>query len=196
MILPGPSSPCFALRLCSPVSHLPGLRPVCARTVPTSSSSARVQVRGICRSNGVPALAAHVGGGATASSIDHRLRPIKQLGKMQANSLKRGEDPGGLPVEKSGKAALLPLSPHPSSSHLLSVPSPGRFTTLHYTYTSHLPRDATTHKQTHLINYAYIMSPIRTLTTYSLMPRSSPSLTHLHTCTLAHSHKQCPFRTV
>ncbi|RYP50696.1 hypothetical protein DL768_003840 [Monosporascus sp. mg162] len=45
-------------------------------------------------------LAAHVGGGASPSSIDHRLRPIKQLAKMQVQCVNNGEDPGQLPVEK------------------------------------------------------------------------------------------------
>ncbi|KAH9901990.1 hypothetical protein F4778DRAFT_135603 [Xylariomycetidae sp. FL2044] len=46
------------------------------------------------------ALAAHVGGGTTEYGLQHRLRPIKQLAKMQAVSVKKGEDPGELPVEK------------------------------------------------------------------------------------------------
>ncbi|RYP29177.1 hypothetical protein DL767_006870 [Monosporascus sp. MG133] len=45
-------------------------------------------------------LAAHVGGGTSASSIDHRLRPIKQLAKMQVQCVNKDEDPGQLPVEK------------------------------------------------------------------------------------------------
>ncbi|RYP77044.1 hypothetical protein DL771_001334 [Monosporascus sp. 5C6A] len=46
------------------------------------------------------ALAAHVGGDASPSSIDHRLRPIKQLAKMQVQCVNKEEDPGQLPVEK------------------------------------------------------------------------------------------------
>ncbi|KAI1452921.1 hypothetical protein F4805DRAFT_400756 [Annulohypoxylon moriforme] len=44
-------------------------------------------------------LAAHVGGGATASAIDHRLRPVKQLAKMQAACKQLKKDPGDLPVD-------------------------------------------------------------------------------------------------
>ncbi|RYP12767.1 hypothetical protein DL765_007145 [Monosporascus sp. GIB2] len=39
-------------------------------------------------------------GGASPSSIDHRLRAIKQLAKMQVQCVNKGEDPGQLPVEK------------------------------------------------------------------------------------------------
>ncbi|KAI1126367.1 hypothetical protein F5Y10DRAFT_267145 [Nemania abortiva] len=45
-------------------------------------------------------LARHVGGGATKDAVDHRLRPIKQLAKMQAACLKKGQDPVELPVDK------------------------------------------------------------------------------------------------
>jgi hypothetical protein len=53
-------------------------------------------------SNRFSALAAHVGGGATKDSINHRLRPIKQLAKMQAQCLSQNKDPGELPCEKGG----------------------------------------------------------------------------------------------
>ncbi|KAI1498528.1 hypothetical protein F5X99DRAFT_411942 [Biscogniauxia marginata] len=52
-------------------------------------------------------LAAHVGGGATKDSINHRLRPIKQLAKMQAACVAKGEDPGELPIEKGVLASLV-----------------------------------------------------------------------------------------
>ncbi|KAF2969398.1 hypothetical protein GQX73_g4175 [Xylaria multiplex] len=52
-------------------------------------------------------LAKHVGGGATKDAINHRLRPIKQLAKMQASCLSKGEDPGELPVDKGALASLV-----------------------------------------------------------------------------------------
>ncbi|KAI0525688.1 hypothetical protein F5B22DRAFT_591053 [Xylaria bambusicola] len=45
-------------------------------------------------------LAKHVGGGASKDAINHRLRHIKQLAKMQAACVKKGEDPGDLPADK------------------------------------------------------------------------------------------------
>ncbi|KAI1310043.1 hypothetical protein F5Y03DRAFT_47814 [Xylaria venustula] len=45
-------------------------------------------------------LARHVGGGATKDSINHRLRAIKQLAKMQTACVKNGQDPGDLPADK------------------------------------------------------------------------------------------------
>ncbi|KAI0471075.1 hypothetical protein GGR56DRAFT_128563 [Xylariaceae sp. FL0804] len=45
-------------------------------------------------------LATHVGGGATKDAINHRLRPLKQLAKMQAAYVAENRDPGELPVEK------------------------------------------------------------------------------------------------
>ena len=54
-----------------------------------------------------PAIAAHIGREATASSVDHRLRPLKQLAKMQVAALAEKVDPGELPVEKNGRAAAL-----------------------------------------------------------------------------------------
>ncbi|OTA61072.1 hypothetical protein K449DRAFT_395778 [Hypoxylon sp. EC38] len=44
-------------------------------------------------------LAALMGGGTTGSAVDHRLRPVKQLGKMQVACRDAGKDPGDLPVE-------------------------------------------------------------------------------------------------
>ncbi|KAI1214883.1 uncharacterized protein F4807DRAFT_455335 [Annulohypoxylon truncatum] len=44
-------------------------------------------------------LAEYMGGGTTASAVDHRLRPVKQLAKMQIACRKAKEDPGKLPVE-------------------------------------------------------------------------------------------------
>ena len=55
----------------------------------------------------VPAIAEYVGGGVTPSSVDHRLRPLKQLAKMQDAALSKNKDPGELPVEKNGRAAAL-----------------------------------------------------------------------------------------
>ncbi|KAI1423007.1 hypothetical protein F5Y12DRAFT_566167 [Xylaria sp. FL1777] len=52
-------------------------------------------------------LASFVGGGATKDAINHRLRPIKQLAKMQAACIQRGEDPGNLPVDKGALAELV-----------------------------------------------------------------------------------------
>ncbi|KAL7625396.1 hypothetical protein AAE478_004615 [Parahypoxylon ruwenzoriense] len=44
-------------------------------------------------------LAAMMGGGTTGSAVDHRLRPVKQLAKMQHVLREKGEDPGELPVD-------------------------------------------------------------------------------------------------
>ncbi|KAI1259392.1 hypothetical protein F5Y18DRAFT_409841 [Xylariaceae sp. FL1019] len=44
-------------------------------------------------------LARHVGGRATKDSINHRLRPIKHLAKLQIRALEQNQDPGDLPVE-------------------------------------------------------------------------------------------------
>ncbi|KAI2623444.1 hypothetical protein GGS21DRAFT_342190 [Xylaria nigripes] len=48
-------------------------------------------------------LANHVGGETTKSAIDHRLRPIKQLAKMQSAYVKMGKDPGDLPAADKGE---------------------------------------------------------------------------------------------
>jgi hypothetical protein len=45
-----------------------------------------------------------MGSDATAAAIDHRLRPIKQLAKLQETCVKQGKDPMNLPVEKAGMA--------------------------------------------------------------------------------------------
>ncbi|KAI1876365.1 hypothetical protein JX265_003891 [Neoarthrinium moseri] len=45
------------------------------------------------------AIADHIGSQATPSSVDHRLRPIKQLAKLQAQWLKGGKDPSDLPTD-------------------------------------------------------------------------------------------------
>ncbi|KAI0866017.1 hypothetical protein F4860DRAFT_509199 [Xylaria cubensis] len=50
-------------------------------------------------------IAKHVGGGVGVDAINHRFRPIKQLAKMQAECVKKGEDPGELPTEKGALAA-------------------------------------------------------------------------------------------
>ncbi|KAJ2985135.1 hypothetical protein NUW58_g5697 [Xylaria curta] len=52
-------------------------------------------------------LARHVGGGASKDAIQHRFRPIKQLAKMQAAYVERGEDPGELPADKGALAELV-----------------------------------------------------------------------------------------
>ncbi|KAI2470344.1 hypothetical protein F4781DRAFT_430570 [Annulohypoxylon bovei var. microspora] len=44
-------------------------------------------------------LAALMGGGTTEFAVQHRLRPVKQLGKMQLACKAMGKDPGELPVE-------------------------------------------------------------------------------------------------
>ncbi|KAI1763020.1 hypothetical protein GGR53DRAFT_391111 [Hypoxylon sp. FL1150] len=46
-------------------------------------------------------LASLVGGGTTASAVDHRLRPIKHLAKLQLSVREQNKDPGDLPVEGS-----------------------------------------------------------------------------------------------
>ncbi|KAJ8110667.1 hypothetical protein ONZ43_g5816 [Nemania bipapillata] len=52
-------------------------------------------------------LARHVGGEATKDSINHRFRPIKQLAKMQAACVQKGQDPGELPADKGALAELV-----------------------------------------------------------------------------------------
>lgn len=47
-------------------------------------------------------LARLIGGGTTAPAVDHRLRPIKQLSRLQHIWLEQGKDPGELPVDKAG----------------------------------------------------------------------------------------------
>ncbi|ETS80539.1 hypothetical protein PFICI_08068 [Pestalotiopsis fici W106-1] len=46
-------------------------------------------------------IARHMGSDATHSAIDHRLRPIKQLAKLQEKCVEQGKDPMNLPVEKA-----------------------------------------------------------------------------------------------
>ncbi|XXH00325.1 hypothetical protein Hte_006668 [Hypoxylon texense] len=45
-----------------------------------------------------PKLASLVGGGTTGSAVDHRLRPIKQLAKLQVAVRQQQKDPGELPI--------------------------------------------------------------------------------------------------
>ncbi|KXJ93109.1 hypothetical protein Micbo1qcDRAFT_222804 [Microdochium bolleyi] len=47
-----------------------------------------------------PELAKHAGNNCTPSSIDHRLRPIKQLARLQRACVASGEDPAELPTDK------------------------------------------------------------------------------------------------
>lgn len=48
-------------------------------------------------------IALLVGGGSTESAVEHRLRPIKQLGKLQVDwFMNKRKDPGELPVEGGG----------------------------------------------------------------------------------------------
>lgn len=68
----------------------------------------------------VAELAKHVGGGASKDAINHRLRPIKQLAKMQAACVKNGEDPGELPCDKGGNIIPRLVFPtHPFFAFLL-----------------------------------------------------------------------------
>ncbi|KAI0439219.1 hypothetical protein F4803DRAFT_554284 [Xylaria telfairii] len=53
------------------------------------------------------AIAVHIGSGVGENAINHRLRPIKQLAKMQAACVAKGQDPGELPVEKGALADTL-----------------------------------------------------------------------------------------
>ncbi|KAH7033261.1 uncharacterized protein B0I36DRAFT_106732 [Microdochium trichocladiopsis] len=46
-------------------------------------------------------LAKHAGSNCTPSSIDHRLRPLKQLAQLQRTWLAAGKDPADLPTEKA-----------------------------------------------------------------------------------------------
>lgn len=45
-----------------------------------------------------------MGGGTTYSAVEHRIRPIKQLGKMQLEYVKQNRDPAELPVDKLGRS--------------------------------------------------------------------------------------------
>ncbi|KAI0157803.1 hypothetical protein GGR57DRAFT_500753 [Xylariaceae sp. FL1272] len=56
-------------------------------------------------------LARHVGGRATKDSVNHRLRPIKHLAKLQVRALEQGQDPGDLPVETQAIGDLVDASP-------------------------------------------------------------------------------------
>ncbi|KAK9426514.1 hypothetical protein SUNI508_00041 [Seiridium unicorne] len=47
------------------------------------------------------AIARHIGSDATPAAVDHRLRPLKQLAKLQAKCLDEGKDPMNLPIEKA-----------------------------------------------------------------------------------------------
>lgn len=58
-----------------------------------------------------------MGGGTTAAAVDHRLRPVKQLAKLQLSVREQKKDPGDLPIEGSGDPIPLPLSLHHSESH-------------------------------------------------------------------------------
>ncbi len=59
-------------------------------------------MEGLRRLTIFPEIARHMGSDATPSAVDHRLRPIKQLAKLQDSCLKHGGDPKDLPVEKTG----------------------------------------------------------------------------------------------
>ncbi|KAI0550775.1 hypothetical protein F4679DRAFT_583145 [Xylaria curta] len=50
-------------------------------------------------------IAKHVSNNVGVDAINHRFRPIKQLAKMQAECVKKGEDPGALPTDKGALAA-------------------------------------------------------------------------------------------
>ncbi|KAI8630146.1 hypothetical protein F5Y19DRAFT_474533 [Xylariaceae sp. FL1651] len=60
-------------------------------------------------------LAKHVGGDTTKDAVNHRLRPIKQLAKMQAACVKADKDPGELPVDKGALAGLVGGGATPSA---------------------------------------------------------------------------------
>ncbi|KAI6090909.1 hypothetical protein F4821DRAFT_255656 [Hypoxylon rubiginosum] len=46
-------------------------------------------------------VASLMGGGTTAAAVDHRLRPVKQLAKLQLSVREQKKDPGDLPIEGS-----------------------------------------------------------------------------------------------
>ncbi|KAI1328809.1 hypothetical protein F5Y16DRAFT_398022 [Xylariaceae sp. FL0255] len=48
----------------------------------------------------IAAMARLVGRGTTKDMVDWRLRPIKQLAKLQVAAVENGEDPGELPIER------------------------------------------------------------------------------------------------
>ncbi|KAK7935755.1 hypothetical protein PG985_001250 [Apiospora marii] len=52
------------------------------------------------------AIALHMGEDFTGPSVDHRLRPIKRLAKMQELYVTEGKDPGVLPVDEKEIAKL------------------------------------------------------------------------------------------
>ncbi|KAI1377428.1 hypothetical protein F4677DRAFT_459324 [Hypoxylon crocopeplum] len=45
-------------------------------------------------------IAKMIGGGTTGSAVEHRLRPVKQLGKLQSVWMKTEKDPGDLPLDE------------------------------------------------------------------------------------------------
>ncbi|KAH6655277.1 hypothetical protein BKA67DRAFT_232208 [Truncatella angustata] len=47
------------------------------------------------------AIAKHIGSDASPHSVDHRLRPMKQLARLQAKYVEEGKDPADLPVDKA-----------------------------------------------------------------------------------------------
>ena len=49
------------------------------------------------------AISLHMGTDFTGPSVDHRLRPIKRLAKMQELYVAEGKNPGDLPVDEKGK---------------------------------------------------------------------------------------------
>lgn len=61
---------------------------------------------GLSRADVAPELAAMMGGGTTGAAVDHRLRPIKQLAKLQLVVRGQKKDPGDLPIDGSGDLTL------------------------------------------------------------------------------------------
>ena len=49
------------------------------------------------------AIALHMGEDFTGPAVDHRLRPIKRLAKMQERYVAEEKNPGDLPVDEKGK---------------------------------------------------------------------------------------------
>lgn len=45
-----------------------------------------------------------MGRDSTGPSVDHRLRPIKKLAKMQEQYVAEDKNPGDLPVDEKGKS--------------------------------------------------------------------------------------------
>lgn len=119
---------CFVIshvRMISASAMVPGLHstfdlymsPFSILPISLARKSRTMFARGLTRC--WPAIAEHIGSEATPSSVDHRLRPMKQLAKLQKQCLREGKDPSMLPIEKGGMASCYNFFPW--ACHFLRV---------------------------------------------------------------------------